>query len=78
MLAGSDDSTALAFEGLQASHLPLPWASQAAPALSHADLGVGQCRESLPSNLETTLLSNVHATETLDYQQAAYHSQVSY
>ena len=78
MPAGSDESIALAFEGLQASHLPLPWASQAGPALSHADLGVGQCHESLPSNPETILLSNVHATETLDYRQAAYHSQVSY
>ena len=78
MHAGSNDSTMLALEGLQATHVLSPWALQAGPVLIHADMGAGQCHQSPPSNLQTTVLSNVRVTETVSDQQAAVNAQVSH
>ena len=75
--AGSDDGANFALVRLQAPHVSSPCVSQAVPMLSHADLVVGQSHVSLPSNLETRLLSNAPATETLSDQQAAFNVQVS-
>ena len=80
MHAGDDDVTneLLLSDGLQAPHYQLPWASQAYPIVSHADLGVRQCHERLLSSTETTLSSNIPATGTLVDLQPAFNTQVSH
>ena len=80
MHAGDNDDTdkVLLSDGLQAPHIHLPWASQAVPFVSHADLGVKQCHELLLSRMETTLSSSMPATGTLVDLQPAFNTQVSH